>query len=239
MSVSVSIVIPTANRRDSVLQTVGTALKQNFPASNFEIIVVLDGPDQATFKALRNLDASPRLRLVELLTNRGPSAARNAGWREAKSELVLFLDDDMICSPRLVSEHVRAHAELKGKRESVGLGAIYVAPNQPPSLAAESFIRGLGSVYLRHRDHPAEPWPENVWSFANTSVSRKVLESVGGFDERLRKREDGELGVRLLHAGVHQEFLPGAVAESVRTVMHGTVGWIAWTMSTPPVQVDR
>lgn len=212
MSVNVSIVIPTANRRDSVLQTVASALQQDFPASDCEIIVVIDGADEATAQALRALAPASRLVVVQLQTNQGPSAARNAGWRAAKGELILFLDDDMRCAPGLVSAHVAAHSNRSEISEIAGFGAIYVAEDQSRSLAAEAFVRGFGAVYLRHRDHPDEPWPEDVWSFGNTSVPRALLERAGGFDERLRKREDGELGVRLIKAGVKQQFVPGAVA---------------------------
>ena len=212
MSVRVSIVIPTANRRERVMRAVETSLQQDFPASDFEIIVVIDGADEGTALALRDLDAGHRLRVVQLETNRGPSAARNAGWRAASGALIVFLDDDMLCTPGLVRAHLSAHLEVAGEREIAGFGAIYNAPERHRTLAAETFRLGLGAVYLHHRDQPSAAWPENVWSFANTSVSRSVLERVGGFDERFRKREDGELGVRLLNFGVRQQFVPDAVA---------------------------
>jgi len=212
MPVLVSVVIPTVNRRDSVVRTVSTVLRQNLPASEYEVIVVVDGGTDGTTHALRGLGAEPQLRVLELETNQGPSTARNVGLSAASAELLVFLDDDIICTPDLLCAHVATHAEMAGRSEIAGLGAIYVAPEHPPSLAAESFLRGLGAVYLRHRDYPEEPWPENAWSFAITSIARAVLERVGGFDERFRKREDGELGVRLLEAGVRQKFVGSAVA---------------------------
>jgi GT2 family glycosyltransferase len=203
-----SVVVSTYNRRDVVLRTVGTLLRQEFPLPEYEIIVVVDGSQDGTAEALRGLAAGPRLRVVEQ-KNRGLAGARNSGMREAKGELLVFVDDDMSCVPRLLREHVAAHA---GAPEIAGLGAIYVAPDNPRTLAAEHFKRGLGAAYLRQRDHPGEPWPEQVWSFGNTSIRRAVLAKAGGFDERFRMREDGELGVRLLAAGVRQQFIGGAVA---------------------------
>ena len=206
----VSVVIPTVNRRDSVMRTVSTVLKQDFPA-DYEIIVVADGASDDTAEALRKFQAGSPVRVLEFEKNRGPSAARNAGWCAAAGELVVFLDDDMICTPGLLRAHVAAHRG-SGNGEIVGLGAIYVSPELPPSLASELFLRELGAEYQRHREYPEEPWPESAWSFANTSVTRAVLERVGGFDERFRKREDRELGVRLLEAGVKQQFVSRAVA---------------------------
>ena len=212
MTVPVSIVIPTVNRRDSVLRTVRSALQQAFAASGYEIVVVIDGADDGTAAALRSLDAGSRLRVVDLEKNQGPAAARNAGWRAATGPLVIFLDDDMICTPELVGAHVAFHAEVADRCKVVGMGGVYAPPEQRPGLAAETFLEGLGAVYEQHRSHPNEPWPTDVWSFANTSLARVILERAGGFDERFRKREDAELGVRLLKMGVQQRFVTGAVA---------------------------
>ena len=120
----------------------------------------------------------------------------------------------MACVPELVREHIAAHAANRqaGSADIVGLGAIYAAPDSPRRLAVEHFNRGLGVPYLRQRDHPGETWPENVWSFGNSSVRRAALERTGGFDERFRTREDSELGVRLRAAGVRQRFVRGAAA---------------------------
>lgn len=212
-----SVVVSTYNRRDLALRTAASLLQQNDPSSEYEIIVVVDGSTDGTAEALRAL--SPRLRILEQ-ENRGPAAARNTGARAAAGELLIFLDDDMACVPELVREHVAAqishdHAggeEIAGLSPIVGMGAIYLAPDNPSTLAAEHFNRGLGAWYLRQRDQPNEKWPENVWSFANTSIRRDVLWRAGGFDERFRKREDGELGVRLRATGVRQKFVGGAVA---------------------------
>ena len=95
MNVPISIVIPTANRPHSVVRTVRSVLQQDLPASEFELIVVVDGPDDGTAAALRSGDAGGRLRVIQLSENRGPSAARNAGWRAADGDLIIFVDDDM------------------------------------------------------------------------------------------------------------------------------------------------
>ena len=220
----VSIVVSTYNRRDVALRTAHTLLQQKFPSSEYEIIVVVDGSADGTAEALRAL--GPRLCVLEQ-ENRGPAGARNTGARAATGELLIFLDDDMTCVPELVREHVAAHFSVEhadgeeiagaagamaGAGAIAGLGAIYVAPDNPRNLAAEHFNRGLGAWYLRQGEHPGEAWPENVWSFGNTSIRRALLERAGGFDERFRMREDGELGVRLRAMGVRQKFVGGAVA---------------------------
>lgn len=206
----VSIIIPTSNRRETVLRTVDAVLRQGYPASDCEIIVVVDGGSDGTAEALRAFDSERRLRIVEQ-ENRGPASARNEGFRAADGELLIFLDDDMICSPGWLRAHILAHASSGGE-EFVGMGGIYATPDGPPSLAADEFSNGIGTEYLLHRDSPDRPWPGNVWSFANTSIRRKSFESAGGFDERFRMREDCELGARLLKLGIRQRFVGDAVA---------------------------
>jgi glycosyltransferase involved in cell wall biosynthesis len=58
-----------------------------------EVIVVIDGPDEATLVVLSEID-DPRLRVIELPVSRGASGARNAGVSEAAGEWIAFLDDD-------------------------------------------------------------------------------------------------------------------------------------------------
>lgn len=82
-----SIIIPTKNRQQVLLESIEYALRaiENFEA---EIIVVNDGD------AIHNLPENDKLRLLD--NNRqGPSKARNMGGREAKYSLLFFIDDDM------------------------------------------------------------------------------------------------------------------------------------------------
>ena len=87
----VSVVIPTRNRPQIVARGVGTALAQTL--QSIEVIVIIDGPDQETVNVLSQI-VDPRLRVIELSKNIGPSGARNTGVREAKGTWIAFLDDD-------------------------------------------------------------------------------------------------------------------------------------------------
>ena len=205
-----SVIIPTFNRRDTVLRAVRSVMEQDFSPSDYEIIVVVDGGTDGTADALRSFDTESRVRIVEQ-ENRGLPGARNSGFRIATGELLIFLDDDMTCTREWLRAHGSAHSQA-GDREIVGLGAIYVSDDHPPRLAAEMFRRGQGAEFVVHRECPERPWPANVWSFGNTSIRHGILNRLGGFDERFRMREDGELGVRLLKAGLRQQFVGGAVA---------------------------
>ncbi|WP_436704550.1 glycosyltransferase family 2 protein [Geodermatophilus sp. CPCC 205761] len=87
----VCVVIPTRNRPDLVLRAVSSALAQRL--SPAEVLVVVDGPDEATETALAGVD-DPRLRVLPLPRSGGAAGARNAGVRATGREWIAFLDDD-------------------------------------------------------------------------------------------------------------------------------------------------
>jgi glycosyltransferase involved in cell wall biosynthesis len=204
----ISVVVPTFNRRKIVTRTVEALLAQSLPSGDFEIIVVVDGSTDGTADALRLLHSGPRLRVIEQ-QNRGPSAARNTGFRAAAANLILFLDDDMLADPWLVAAHSAAHAQAG---QCVAFGALFLSPDSPPSLAAECFNREIGAFYLERKRNPQLQWQIADCVFSNASLPRVLLEESGGFDEEFRKREDLELGIRLLDSGAQPCHVDGAIA---------------------------
>ncbi|MFV2099578.1 glycosyltransferase family 2 protein [Micromonospora sp. LOL_024] len=87
----VSVVVPTFARPALVTRAVRSALAQT--VDDIEVIVVVDGPDEETGKALAEI-GDPRLRVVELPGKGGAPNARNVGVREAAAPWTALLDDD-------------------------------------------------------------------------------------------------------------------------------------------------
>ncbi len=204
----ISVVVPTYNGRATVMRSMETLFRQDFAASRYEVIVVVDGSSDGTAAALLALNPPCRFRVIEQ-ENYGPSGARNRGFREAQSQLILFLDDDMQCDPGLISSHFKAHQRLG----SVAVfGALFLSPDSNANLASECFKREIGAFHLRHQRDPSAPWNLADCTFSNTSIPLRMLEEVGGFDEQFRMREDLELGVRLLGRGVRMEYVKDAIA---------------------------
>ncbi|MCZ7419369.1 glycosyltransferase family 2 protein [Verrucosispora sp. WMMA2121] len=88
---TVSVVIPTFARPALVSRAVRSALAQT--VTDIEVIVVVDGPDEDTGKALAEI-GDPRLRVVDLPGKGGAPNARNTGVREARAPWTALLDDD-------------------------------------------------------------------------------------------------------------------------------------------------
>jgi glycosyltransferase involved in cell wall biosynthesis len=88
---TVSVVIPTLGRPDLVTRAVRSVLAQT--VVDIEVIVVVDGPDEATGQALAAI-ADPRLRVLGLSERGGAPNARNAGVDAARAPWTALLDDD-------------------------------------------------------------------------------------------------------------------------------------------------
>ena len=82
---------PSRNRPGLVVRAAVSALEQSF--RGLEVIVVIDGPDPATFRALSEIN-DPRLHVIALEESVGGAEARNVGARAARGQWIALLDDD-------------------------------------------------------------------------------------------------------------------------------------------------
>lgn len=87
----VSVVIPTRFRPELVTRAVHSALAQT--VTDIEVIVVVDGPDDATCAALSAI-GDARLRVLVLSEKGGAPNARNVGALQARAKFTALLDDD-------------------------------------------------------------------------------------------------------------------------------------------------
>ncbi len=207
-----SVIVSTFNRRDLVLRSIRTLMDQDFPADRYEIVVVVDGSTDGTASALRELRPSCGYRIIEQL-NRGLAGARNTGWRTSDRDLLIFLDDDMLCDPSLVRAHFEAHTQSES---TIGVGTVLLSPDSHQTVAAACFNREVGS-YALSPESAGHPLPISTCIFGNTSIRRSWMIKSGGFDERFRMREDAEIATRLVRLGAQPRFVPQAAAYQLYT----------------------
>jgi glycosyltransferase involved in cell wall biosynthesis len=170
----VSAVVPTRNRPDLVCRAVRSALNQTYP--NFEVVVVVDGPDPATVAALEEL-RNPCVRIIALSENVGGSEARNIGAREARGEWVALLDDDDEWLPEKTSLQM---ALLRKSPYRFPIGACRmigrrkdgdsIIPSRTPRMGEPL------SEYLLCRKTPV--WGEGVIQTSMLVVRKALLEQV-------------------------------------------------------------
>ena len=105
----VSVIIPTFNNSESLIQTVDSVKRQSH--RNIEIIIVDDGSTDDTPKITEILETSFGCKVIKLNKNRGASFARNEGVKLATGDYYLFCDADLVMHVDLIKAQLAAVIE--------------------------------------------------------------------------------------------------------------------------------
>ncbi len=205
----VSVVIPTFNRREKLAEILRPALDD---PNTGEVVVVVDGSRDGSFEMLQEWSlVEPRIRAI-FQENAGDSAARQRGIEEAKYDVVVVLDDDVIASSGLIGAHARHHAD--GKRRLV-LGYMPTRVPQPrePGQVATVLYAEEYEKQCRIYEEDSESILHSFW-MGNMSLSRVGALEVGfGTQLSVRRHSDMEFGIRCKEAGFEAVFDRSLLAE--------------------------
>ena len=193
---TVSVVIPTHDRRDLLLLALGSVLRQR--KINVQVVVVDDGSTDVTYEAVTALP-DRRIRIVRNALRRGVAATRNVGAAASDGNWLAFLDDDDLWSPDKLSSQLTAarnDAAQWAYSGAVEIDAVGRLLGGEPPPEPQQLTSGL----TRRNLMPA--------GSSNVLVHAAAFRSVGGFDESLRHLADWDLWLRLRHVG-----LPSCVHE--------------------------
>jgi glycosyltransferase involved in cell wall biosynthesis len=195
----VSVVIPTRNRPYLVARVAHSALTQSL--NEIEVIVVIDGHDEATLQVLHQID-DPRLRVNTLPRHLGLSDARNAGVNEARSQWIAFLDDDDEWLPQkleiqlqtaqqsvhhypIISCRIVAHTEvgdfvwpLRFPRPNESLSEYLFCRRNP--ISVEGFI-ATNTIFTKKELLRMVPFKSDLWCYEDLDWLLRVstFEGVG------------------------------------------------------------
>jgi glycosyltransferase involved in cell wall biosynthesis len=133
----VTVVIPTRFRPELVTRAVGSVLAQTF--TDFEVVVVVDGPDDETRTALDQL-GDDRLRVIVLPEKGGAPNARNVGAQAARGRWTALLDDDDEWLPEKLAVQLKLAGEATAATPVVATRLLnrtpraeYVLPRRLPA----------------------------------------------------------------------------------------------------------
>ena len=204
----VSTIIPCYNQARFLPGCIASLQAQSYP--HWEAIIVNDGSGDNTREvALEWCSRDSRLRYVEQ-NNSGACVARNSGLREAKGELIQFLDADDKLEPdkfRTQVEFLESHPEI----DIVFGDARYFTTEKPE-------LREYG-VYAHGKE---EPWIPALWQAPGTTLEkllahnlfpincplarRRVFRIVGEWNVRLERLQDWEYWLRCAAANMRIDF---------------------------------
>jgi len=193
----VTVVIPSFNCIAYIEAAIRSVLAQEFQA--FEIVIVDDGSHDGTAEIVRTLrqEHPDKIRLFEQ-ANSGSAVARNRGIREARGDLIAFLDADDLWFPDKLGAQVR-YLDLHPEIDLVYCGWAELMPGDDPEHA---YLKAAGGVDPDAIDPSLSGWLYTtllgdcvVWT--STVVARKArLLQVGDFDPELRRGQDYDYWLR-------------------------------------------
>jgi glycosyltransferase involved in cell wall biosynthesis len=205
---SVSVVVPTFKRAGTLRDVLRPLLDDDRTS---ELIVVVDGCTDGSLELLMAwADHEPRL-VVVWQQNLGANAARQAGVRRAGGDIVLFIDDDVVAEPGLVSGHASIHARIP-HAVVAGYMPVQAPTRRGPGqfgvfLYADSYER-MCSAY----EADASAVLRNLW-FGNVSLRREAVTRIGLVAPGAPVyHEDKEFGFRCALAGLTPVFDRGLLA---------------------------
>jgi glycosyltransferase involved in cell wall biosynthesis len=200
-----SIVIPTYNRSEKLINCLAALDRQGLLPGSFEVLVVNDGSKDDTLERLKSFHPAHYYLQVITQRNSGPSAARNAGVRLASAPIVLFTDDDCQPDPDWVEQLASTLS------------------------AADPAVAGCGGLAKRIQDNLIARYIDRIGVLCpqvdrgrvlylitcNVAFRRPALLAVDGFCEDfvLAGGEDPDLCVRIAFLGYTFIVQPAAIVK--------------------------
>jgi len=183
----VSVIIPTYNRADYIVETIKSVLCQTY--QKFEIIIVDDGSTDNTGDLIKLIN-DPRLKYIYQSNSGLPASPRNNGIKAAKGDFIAFLDSDDLWLPEKLEKQV----EILVKNNDIGLvycNAEYFGSDYKgnSTIVKEGYTGDVFEKLIEKNFVPA----------LSVMCRREVFSIAGLFDEskKLRAVEDYELWMRI------------------------------------------
>jgi glycosyltransferase involved in cell wall biosynthesis len=174
----VSVIIPSLNEEKYIENCLKALRVQDYKGS-FEIIVVDGGSRDKTVEIAKKYADK-----VIVINRKGVSAGRNAGAREARGEILLFIDADTVAAFNLITELV------KGFKKGVVGTTCQALPLS--SNISEFMIYWFYNQFMKASLQTKKP---QVAGFC-CAYKKEVFKKVGGFDEKLYSYEDFDFSER-------------------------------------------
>lgn len=193
MASTVSVIVPTFNRIVYLQPALRAVEAQSH--RELELLVLDDGSSDGTLEFLEDYRPPFPFRWFSL-RGRERSFLRNQGAREARGELLAFLDDDDEWMPDKLARQV----EFLGRHPDIGLchTRTVVIDAEGRVDPRETAMHRRLYARLCQRGHSYVDLAESCLMFTSSvMVGRSVFEAAGGYDERFSQKEDLDFYLRL------------------------------------------
>jgi len=202
-----SVIVPSYNRQDELVELLASMQTLDFPRDRFEVIVVDDGSSDQTLPYLEDFRSRARFNFqFYTQKNLGPGAARNTGMEEAHGDFFLFVDSDCYVPDHWLRE---IDSQLNLHQADACGGPDSYHQDFSPLLKAinysmTSFLT-TGGLRGRKGKKLAKFYPRSF----NMGLSRDLWQKIGSFGF-LRHGQDIEFSNRILKSGARVIYIASA-----------------------------
>lgn len=193
----VSIVVAAYNAEKTIEKCIESLLNTDYPDK--EVIIVDDGSTDNTKKIIEKYP-------VRLTTqpNKGASAARNNGLKNAKNEIVAYTDSDCEVSKDWLKNIIKHFKDLE-------VGAVTGRTVFATDERCASYVRSLD---IEERNNRRREYT-SLANGPNSAFRRDLLLKIGGFDPKWYHAEDTEVSYNIWKEGYTIAYEPSAVVNHV------------------------
>jgi len=209
----ISIIIPTYKSTDLLKKCLALIEQQTYKKELFEVIVVNNDPDNALVLPSYNINLT-----VYLEKKKGSYAARNAGVNKAKGEILVFTDDDCMPSVNWLEEIDSWYSQerYQEKCSSILVGQVDMVHSEGTEARRWNVWECYDYLFGINQDIYAK---RNEGATANLSVSRRIFDDLGGFNDQMLSGGDGDFCQRAFKSGYSIKYDPSIL---VRHPLRGT-----------------
>lgn len=209
----ISVIVPVFNDWRRVAGLLEALAAQEFPSDDFEVLLVDNGST-----SIPELHNAPRSVTVLHCSTPGSYAARNAGIRAAKADILAFTDADCLPSPQWL-KHAYRQLKSNNRSDAVIAGGVTLFlpdPSRPTTYALYDLALGITQERYVRRGYGVT---------ANLFVPKTVFDQVGLFDSKRLSGGDAEFCRRAGSHGIPTLYLGAAeVLHPTRCEWHELAG---------------
>jgi len=228
-----SVIVCTRNRSTFLGEVCQEIVRVEYPRKSWELLIVDNGSTDDTVQVARKIVGDhPSLVRVVQEPQTGLSIARNRGIREAKGEIIAFIDDDAFPDPPWLETLVGALAEPGVMCAGGPVDPMFQGDTELPDWFIGRFLpyltvfdRGPAPVELRFNEYPRG---------ANIAYRREVFERYGVFSPHLGRKgtkllscEETEHCLRIERGGGRIRYVPQARVRHLTVAERITPDWMA------------
>lgn len=189
-----SVIIPLFNKENFIEATLKSVLNQSF--TNFELIVIDDASTDNSFNIIAAL-ASAKIKIIQHTANKGLSATRNTGIKNATTKFITFLDADDIWEPNFLEKIFRLTNKFPEARLfATNYLEIYSNTN---ALLPKTSIQNTNTDFLV-TDFFKSSLSQPIYCPSSLCVDKSIFETIGLYNEQITYGEDVDFNIRANHS---------------------------------------